>query len=36
VDESSRTLFSSDCFGALLQEVLDDAAQLSADELREG
>lgn len=36
VDESSRTLFSSDCFGALLQEVPDDAAQLSDDELREG
>jgi hypothetical protein len=36
VDASTRTLFSSDCFGALLAGVPDSAAELSADELRDG
>jgi flavorubredoxin len=36
VDESSRTLFSSDCFGALLQAVPESAADLTDDELRQG
>ncbi len=36
LDESSGTLFSSDCFGALLQEVPQAAADLTPEELREG
>ena len=36
VDESTRTLFSSDCFGALLAGIPESAADLSADELRDG
>lgn len=35
-DQKSKTFFSSDCFGALLQEVPQDAADLSDDDLREG
>lgn len=35
-DHTSRTLFSSDCFGAMLREVPQDAAELSAADLREG
>jgi len=33
-DDRSRTLFSSDCFGAVLEAVPESAADLSADELR--
>jgi len=36
VDERSGAFFSSDCFGALLQAVPDDAADLSDSDLREG
>jgi len=36
VDETTRTLFTSDCFGALLSGPADSAADVSADELREG
>jgi flavorubredoxin len=36
VDDRSGALFTSDCFGALLQEVPDAAADLSEAELREG
>ncbi len=36
LDESTRTLFSSDCFGALLAGIPDSAAEVSADELRDG
>lgn len=36
IDDSSGTLFSSDCFGALLDAVPDDAADLTDDELRQG
>jgi flavorubredoxin len=36
VDDKSKALFSSDCFGALLQAVPDNAADLSDAELREG
>ena len=36
VDDRSGALFSSDCFGALLQAVPDDAADLSDADLREG
>jgi flavorubredoxin len=36
VDDRSGALFSSDCFGALLQEVPEDAAALSEEELRQG
>jgi ODP family beta lactamase len=36
VDESTGTLFSSDCFGALLSGVPDSAADVSAEELRNG
>ncbi len=35
-DSSSGTLFSSDCFGALLPSVPDDASELTCDELRQG
>ena len=35
-DDSSGVLFSSDCFGALLSEVPESAADISEDELREG
>jgi flavorubredoxin len=35
-DESSGVLFSSDCFGALLQAVPENAADLSDEELRQG
>jgi len=35
-DQKSKTLFSSDCFGALLQEVPQNAADLSEDDLRDG
>lgn len=36
VDEGSGVLFSSDCFGALLSDVADKAADLSEEELRQG
>lgn len=36
VDDTTGTLFSSDCFGALLQDVPENAADLSADDLRDG
>ena len=36
LEESSGTLFSSDCFGALLQEVPENASELTEDQLREG
>jgi flavorubredoxin len=36
VDESSGVLFSSDCFGALLQDVPEHAADLTDEQLREG
>jgi hypothetical protein len=36
VDTSTRTLFTSDCFGALLAGIADSAADISADELRDG
>jgi flavorubredoxin len=35
VDDTSGALFSSDCFGALLADVPDNAADLSDDELRQ-
>ena len=35
-DDKSGALFSSDCFGALLSAVPDNAAELSDDELRQG
>jgi len=35
-DEKSGVLFSSDCFGALLQSAPHNAAELSEEELREG
>ena len=35
-DETSRTLFSADCFGALLQEVPQRATDISPTELRHG
>jgi flavorubredoxin len=35
-DESSGVLFSSDCFGALLQDVPENAADLTDEQLREG
>ena len=35
-DQTSGSLFSSDCFGALLCEVPEDAADLSEEELRQG
>jgi flavorubredoxin len=35
-DEKSGVLFSSDCFGALLQDVPQNAADLSDNDLREG
>jgi flavorubredoxin len=35
-DSKSGAFFSSDCFGALLEAVPESAAELSADELREG
>jgi flavorubredoxin len=35
-DHTSGVLFSSDCFGALLAEVPEDAAELSEEELRQG
>jgi hypothetical protein len=35
-DESSGVLFSSDCFGALLQEVPERAADLTDEQLRDG
>ena len=35
-DEQSGTLFSSDCFGALLQNVPDNAAELSETDLKDG
>ncbi len=36
VDEKSGVLFSSDCFGALLQDVPENAADLTDEQLREG
>lgn len=36
LDDTSGALFSSDCFGALLTAVPDNAADLSHDELRQG
>ncbi len=36
LDESSGTLFSADCFGALLQDVPENAADLTDEQLREG
>ncbi len=36
LDDKTGTLFSSDCFGALLQEVPENAADLSDDDLRDG
>jgi len=36
LEESSGVVFSSDCFGALLQEVPENAADLTDDQLREG
>ena len=35
-DDRSKTLFSSDCFGALLQDVPQNAADLSDKNLRDG
>lgn len=35
-DRTSGTLFSSDCFGALLQSVPQNAAELSENDLRDG
>jgi flavorubredoxin len=35
-DEKSRALFSADCFGALLQTVPENAADISSKDLREG
>ena len=36
VDEGSGVLFSSDCFGALLSDVPDSAADLTDEEIRQG
>jgi flavorubredoxin len=36
VDDKTGALFSSDCFGALLQEVPQDASELSTETLRQG
>jgi len=36
IDHSSGSLVSSDCFGALLQQVPENAADLSDEDLREG
>jgi len=36
LDESSGVLFSSDCFGALLQDVPEDAADLTDEQLTQG
>jgi hypothetical protein len=36
IDEKTGAFFSSDCFGALLQEVPEDAGELSAESLRHG
>jgi hypothetical protein len=36
LDETSGALFSSDCFGALLAEVPESAADLTDEQLREG
>lgn len=36
VDDKTGVLFSSDCFGALLQEIPEDAGELPADALRQG
>jgi flavorubredoxin len=36
LDESSGTLFSSDCFGALLQDIPEKAADLTDEQLKEG
>ncbi len=36
LDDRSGAFFSSDCFGALLQEVPENAADLSDDDLRDG
>jgi len=36
VDESTSTLFSSDCFGALLSDMPESAADVAADALRDG
>jgi hypothetical protein len=36
VDTTTRTLFSSDCFGALLSGIADSAADVTAEELRHG
>lgn len=36
VDEGSGVLFSSDCFGALLDNVPDNAADLTDEEIRQG
>lgn len=35
-DPATRTLFSADCFGALLAEPAEDAAEVSGDALRDG
>lgn len=35
-DEKSRLFFSSDCFGAVLDEPMEDAAAVAPDSLREG
>jgi flavorubredoxin len=36
LDETSGVLFSSDCFGALLQDVPENAADITDEQLREG
>jgi hypothetical protein len=36
VDDKTGVLFSSDCFGALLQEIPEDASELTAETLRQG
>jgi len=36
VDDKTGVLFSSDCFGALLQEIPQDAGELSTEALRQG
>ncbi len=36
MDRKSKTFFSSDCFGALLQDVPENAGDLSDGDLREG
>jgi flavorubredoxin len=35
-DSKSKALFSSDCFGAIMQKTVQNAADLSAQDLREG